>query len=121
MFCSVPQAMPLELLAMTPPMVQAISLAGSGPSLRPCRARWALTLRTVAPGCTRTRAPPSSTSTPRKAARVSARTPSVTPWPDRLVPPERKVSGTPLSWLARNSAATSAAVRGVATDAGTSR
>ena len=53
--------------------------------------------------------------------RVSARTPSVTPWPDRLVPPERKVSGTPLSWLARNSAATSAGVRGVATDAGTSR
>ena len=31
-FCSMPHAMPLELLAMTPPMVQAISLAGSGPS-----------------------------------------------------------------------------------------
>ena len=34
-FSSVPQAMPLELLATTPPIVHAISLAGSGPSLRP--------------------------------------------------------------------------------------
>ena len=32
---SVPQAMPLELLATTPPMVQAISLAGSGPEFAP--------------------------------------------------------------------------------------
>ena len=30
---SVPQTMPLELLAITPPMVQAASLAGSGPNL----------------------------------------------------------------------------------------
>ena len=35
--------MPLELLATTPPTVQAVSLAGSGPSLRPCRASRALT------------------------------------------------------------------------------
>ena len=54
---------PLELLATTPPMVQAISLAGSGPSLRPCRGQAGVDLRTVAPGCTRTRAPSSSTST----------------------------------------------------------
>jgi hypothetical protein len=31
----VPQVIPLELLAITPPTVQADSLAGSGPSLRP--------------------------------------------------------------------------------------
>jgi hypothetical protein len=30
-FCVVPQHMPLELLAMTPPIVQADALAGSGP------------------------------------------------------------------------------------------
>ena len=33
MFATVPQAIPLELLATTPPSVQAISLAGSGPEL----------------------------------------------------------------------------------------
>ena len=33
---TVPQAMPDELFATTPPSVQAPSLAGSGPSLRPC-------------------------------------------------------------------------------------
>ena len=31
-FCVVPQHIPLELLAMTPPIVQADALAGSGPS-----------------------------------------------------------------------------------------
>ena len=62
----VPQVMPLELLATTPPIVQADSLAGSGPSLRPYGASRALTWRSTAPGCTRTRAPPSSTSMPRK-------------------------------------------------------
>lgn len=30
-FCVVPQHMPLELLAMTPPIVQADALAVSGP------------------------------------------------------------------------------------------
>ncbi len=32
---TVPQFMPEELLATTPPMVQAASLAGSGPNFRP--------------------------------------------------------------------------------------
>ena len=30
-FCVVPQHIPLELLAMTPPIVHAAALAGSGP------------------------------------------------------------------------------------------
>ncbi len=106
MLNSVPQAMPLELLATTPPIVQADSLAGSGPSLRPYRASRVLTARTVAPGWTRTRAPSSSTSICRKLRRVSTRTPSAVAWPDRLVPPDRKVSGTPRSALTRSSAAT---------------
>ena len=42
---------------MTPPTVQAISLAGSGPSRRPYGASRALTIRTVTPGWTRTRRP----------------------------------------------------------------
>ena len=45
--------MPEELFATTPPRVQATSLAGSGPSIRPYRARRVLTERTVAPGPTR--------------------------------------------------------------------
>src|SRR3712207_7272874 len=65
--------MPLELLATAPPMVQADSLAGAGPSLRRYRASRVLTARTVAPGCTRTRAPSSSTSIQRKLRRVVAR------------------------------------------------
>ena len=72
-------------------------LAGRvGAELAPVRASRAFTWRTVAPGCTRTRAPSSSTSTSRKCRRTSTSTPSVTAWPLRLVPPERKVSGTPL-------------------------
>ena len=59
---SVPHAIPLELFATTPPIVQAISLAGSGPSLRPYLANAIFTCFTVAPGCTRTRAPLSNTS-----------------------------------------------------------
>ena len=101
-----PHAMPLELLATTPPIVQADSLAGSGPSLRPYPASRALTARTVAPGCTRTRAPSSRTSMPRKLRRVSTSTPSLVACPDRLVPPERKVSGTPWVALTWSSAAT---------------
>src|SRR5512146_2987184 len=38
-FLSTPQHMPLELLAMTPPIVQASMEAGSGPSLNPSGAR----------------------------------------------------------------------------------
>ena len=47
---SVPHAIPLELFATTPPIVQAISLAGSGPSFRPYFAKAIFTCFTVAPG-----------------------------------------------------------------------
>ena len=102
--------MPDELFATTPPSVHAPSLAGSGPSLRPYAARRALTWRIVAPGPTRTRAPSPSTSTRRKWRRVSARIPPVTAWPDRLVPPERNVSGTPVRRAVANSLPTSVGV-----------
>ena len=61
-----PHAIPEELLATTPPSVQALSLAGSGPSLRPCASSRALTCPTVAPGPTRTRSP--STAARRELA-----------------------------------------------------
>ena len=91
MLCVIPQAIPLELFAITPPIVQATSLAGSGPNFLPNRASLAFTARTVAPGWTFTFNPPSSTSKLRKFLRVSTRIPSVTDWPERLVPPLRKV------------------------------
>ena len=112
--------MPDELFATTPPSVQAPSLAGSGPSLRPWAARRALTCRIVAPGPTRTRAPSSSTSMRRKWRRVSARIPPVTACPERLVPPDRNVSGTPARLAAANSLPTSAASRGTTTACGVS-
>src|SRR4051795_6613127 len=62
--------MPLELLATTPPIVQADSLAGSGPSLRPYRASRALTARTVAP---RLHAHPGAVVEDLDAAEVAAR------------------------------------------------
>ena len=97
---------PEELLATTPPTVQADSLAGSGPSLRPYRPRRRFTWRRVTPGWTRTRAPSSSTSTSRKCRRVSTRTPDVPACPDRLVPPERNVSAAPSRRAVASSAAT---------------
>ena len=119
MLAAVPQAIPLLLLLTTPPRVQAISLAGSGPSLRPCRASRALTARTVAPGPTRTRIPSSSTSMLRKCLRVSTRMPSVPACPDRLVPPERNVMGMPWVAAAPSSRPTSVASTGSATACGT--
>ena len=56
----------------------------------------------------------------RKCRRVSTRIPSVTPWPLRLVPPERKVIGTPWAADTANSRPTSAALVGVATALGVS-
>jgi len=106
---------------MTPPIVQAISHAGSGPSFVPCRARRALTARSVAPGPVRTRLPPSSTSIERKCRLVSASTPEVPAWPLRLVPPDLNVSGTPAEAQAASSAATLPADAGVATATGVSR
>ncbi len=103
---AVPDDMPDELFATTPPIVHAISLAGSGPSRRPCRSRCALTSRSVAPGTQRTRSPPSSTSTRVKRVRVSTSTPAPDAWPDRLVPPERNVTGSPRRVASRIAATT---------------
>ena len=114
----VPQAMPDELFAITPPSVAAPSDAGSGPILRPYGARCALTWRTVDPGWTRTRLPPSSTSTPRKCLRTSTSMPAPPAWPDSEVPPERNTTGAPDVAEARNAAATSWAVRASTTTSG---
>ncbi len=113
--------MPDELLATTPPTVQAASLAGSGPSRRWYGASAAFTRRTTAPGSARTRAPSSNTVTPPKCRRVSTRTASVPACPDRLVPPDRNVSGTPSRCAVASSAATSGTEDGVTTAAGVSR
>ena len=88
-----PQRIPPELLAITPP-TQAMSVeAGSGPSLRPSGARTRLAWPSTVPGPNRARAPSASTATPRKWRRTSTRMPSDWPWPLRLVPPARKVTG----------------------------
>ena len=92
----VPQRIPPELLAITPPTQAMSVLAGSGPSLRPCGARTRLAWPSTVPGLTRARAPSSSTATPVKWRRTSTRMPSLWPWPLRLVPPALKVTGMPL-------------------------
>ena len=93
----VPQRMPPELFATTPPTVAMSVDAGSGPSLRPCGARTRFAWPSTVPGLTRARAPSSSTSTPRQCRRTSTRIPSVWLWPFRLVPPARNVTGMPCS------------------------
>ena len=92
-----PQRMPPELLAITPPTVAMSVLAGSGPSLRPCGASTRLAWPSTVPGLTRASAPPSSTATPPKWRRTSTRMPSPWPCPLRLVPPARKTTGTSLA------------------------
>ena len=90
--------MPLELLAITPPMVQAISLAGSGPSFRPYFFKLAFTLFTVNPGWTLTLRPFANTSISLKFLRVSTSKESVTDWPLKEVPPDRKVIPKSCFW-----------------------
>ena len=108
-----PQHIPLELLATTPPIVQATSLAGSGPSLRLKRASEVLTARTVAPGLTETTSPFLPTLMPRKFLRVSTKKPSLVACPLRLVPPERKVTPMPSSVASANISASCSLVSGV--------
>ena len=63
---SIPQRIPPELLAITPP-TQAISVeAGSGPSRRPCGASSRFACPSTVPGRTRARAPSASIATPRQ-------------------------------------------------------
>ena len=89
-----PQRIPPELLASTPPTQAMSVLAGSGPSLRPWGQRTRLAWPRTVPGLTRALAPSSSTSTPVQCRRTSTRIPSLWDWPLRLVPPARKVTGT---------------------------
>jgi hypothetical protein len=105
--------MPLELLATTPPIVQATSLAGSGPSLRLNLASDVLTARTVAPGLTETTSPFSPTLIPRKFLRVSTKNPSLLAWPLRLVPPDLKVTPIPSSVAIEKISASCSLVSGV--------
>jgi hypothetical protein len=58
---------------------------------------------------------------PRKFIRVSMSTPSVPAWPDRLVPPERNVTGTPCRVATRSAEATSSPFRATTTAWGRSR
>ena len=91
----VPQRMPPELLAITPPTVAMSVLAGSGPSFRPYGASTRLAWPSSVPALTRARRPSSSTVTPSKWRRTSTRIPSPWPCPFRLVPPARSVTGIP--------------------------
>ncbi len=97
-FLVVPAVMPEALFATTPPMVHAMALAGSGPRIRPCRARAALARMTVVPGRILARAPSSRTSMPVQCLRTSTRMSSPCAWPFRLVPAARKTTPRPLPW-----------------------
>ncbi|RPK36204.1 hypothetical protein EES39_32145 [Streptomyces sp. ADI92-24] len=117
----VPAVIPEALLATTPPIVQAIALAGSGPSSRPCRARVALARMIVVPGRMRARAPPSRTSMPAQWCRTSTRMSSPCAWPFRLVPAARKTMLRPLPCAYDRIAETSSMSSGTTTTWGTNR
>ena len=91
----VPQRIPPELLATTPPTVAKSVDAGSGPSLRPSGISTRFTCPSVVPGRTRTVSPSPSTSMPVQWRRTSTMIPSPWPWPFRLVPAARSVTGIP--------------------------
>ena len=116
-----PQRIPPELLARTPPTVAMSVEAGSGPSLVPYGASTRLAWPSTVPGLTRARAPSSRTATPAKWRRTSTRMPSLWPWPLRLVPPARKVTGIPRSRPKASTLATSSASRAITTARGKSR
>lgn len=117
----VPAVMPEALLATTPPTVQAMALAGSGPRILPYRARVALARTTVVPGRMRARAPSSRASMPVKCRRTSTRMSSPWAWPLRLVPAARKTTWRPWSRAYASTAATSSMVSGSTTTCGTNR
>ena len=92
----VPQRMPPELLAITPPTVAMSVLAGSGPRPYPWGASTRLAKPMSVPGPTRARRPSSSTRTREKWRRTSTRMPSLWACPFRLEPPPRSVTGVPV-------------------------
>ena len=117
----VPAVMPEALLATTPPTVQAMALAGSGPSSRPYRASVALARTIVVPGRIRARAPSSSTSMPAQWRRTSTRMSSPWAWPFRLVPAARKTTSRPWSCAYARIAETSSMFSGTTTTWGRNR
>ncbi len=117
----VPAVMPEALLATTPPTVQAMALAGSGPRTLPYRARVALARMTVVPGRMRARAPSSRTCTPVKWRRTSTRMSSPWAWPFRLVPAARKTRSRPWERAYPMIAEMSSVVSGRTTTCGTNR
>ena len=116
-----PHRIPPELLATTPPTQAMLVEAGSGPRRRLRRASNRLACPRTTPGCARRRAPSSSTRTRRQWRRTSTRIASLWLWPLRLVPPARKVTGTPSSVAQRRSLPMSSTSRGTATAWGMSR
>ncbi len=120
-FLVVPAVMPEALLATTPPRVQAMALAGSGPRTRPWRARAALARATVVPGRIRARRPSSSTSTPAQWRRTSTRMSSPWAWPLSEVPAARKTTSRPCPWAYDRTAETSSTSSAITTTCGTNR
>ncbi len=103
--------MPLELLLRIPPIMHVFTEAGSGPILAPKARSASFTRPPITPGWTRTRLPPSSTASLRQCRPTSTRIPSVTAWPERLVPAARNVMGTRRARLRRKRAWTSSRLR----------
>ena len=87
-----PQHMPEELLAMTPPTVQTLTDAGSGPRRKPYGAKARLALNITVPGFTLIRSPSSNTVHPAQFFLTSIRMPSPWAWPERLEPAARMVT-----------------------------
>src|SRR6266568_3660036 len=113
---------PHELLPTMPPSVQRLWVDGSGPTSRPWAAAARRRSSRTRPGSTRARRRSGSSSTIRFRCREqSTTTPRPTACPPMLVPPPRKVSGTPAWRQTASVASTSAVSRGKATPSGTQR
>lgn len=83
--------MPLALFAATPPIMQVLIEAGSGPIFTRQGSRNELTWDAMTPGSTATRRASSRTRMRFHAWEMSTRIPSVTACPESDVPAARKV------------------------------
>ncbi|MNT76370.1 hypothetical protein D3C72_2153620 [compost metagenome] len=113
--------MPDELLLTTPPILQVAWLAGSGPILRLNGFKARLALATMMAGPSVIWSAPGWISSLRQPSPSTARTPSVTAWPDNDVPAARKVIGRPSARAAAITARTSSSELMKTTTAGISR
>src|SRR6266545_4640740 len=113
---------PQELLPIMPPSVQRLWVDGSGPKSRPWAAAARRRSSRTTPGSTvATRASGSSRTIRSRCREQSTTTPGPTAWPPMLVPPPRKVSGTPAWRHTASVASTSPTSRGNTTPSGTWR